>query len=102
MPDSTSVFPRAMTPFLGRRFLGRLEYDASRLEVGKVCEESLELVKGLRQAPDTSASPVVNLQIIVRLLEAKDILAADRGGTSGLFVSIYGNVLLLLHAGVRA
>ena len=56
--------------------------------MGKVVEESVELVKGFREAEDTSASPYMNLQIIVRLLEAKDILAADRGGTSDPYATL--------------
>jgi len=71
-----------------RRFLGKIEFDPSTLKVGKVREETMELVKGHRRLPDTSASVHKHLQIIVRLLEAKDLLAADRSGTSDPYATL--------------
>jgi len=70
------------------RFLGKVEFDASMLAVGKVREMTLPLVKGRREPEDTSASPYQELQILVRLIEAKGILAADRGGTSDPYATL--------------
>ena len=62
--------------------------DVSKLQVGKPREEKLQLIKGNRIPEDHSSSSFKNLQILVRLLEAKDILAADRGGTSDPYATL--------------
>ena len=70
------------------RFLGKAEVDTSNLQVGRAHVMNLPLVQGWREPEDTSSSLLQDLQIIVRLLEAKDILAADRGGTSDPYATL--------------
>jgi Ca2+-dependent lipid-binding protein len=71
-----------------RRFLGKVEYDSSKLKIGELREETLKLRKGFREPEDNSASPYKDLQVIVHLREAKDLLAADRGGTSDPYATL--------------
>lgn len=70
------------------RFLGKVEFDVNRLAVGKAREVTLPLLKGWREPEDKSGSPHQELQVLVRLIEAKGILAADRGGTSDPYATL--------------